>query len=61
MRMNWYYRMLLSYTPIFFVAISSMIFIFFLILNNATRDQYIETNKAILKRTVYNSDSPANC
>jgi len=27
--MNWFYRMILSYTPIFFVAISSMIFIFF--------------------------------
>lgn len=57
MKMNWYYRMILSYTPIFFVAISSMIFIFFLVLNNATRDKYIETNKAILKRTVYNSDA----
>ena len=57
MRMNWYYRMILSYTPIFFVAISSMIFIFFLILNNATKDQYIEMNNAILKRMVYNSDA----
>jgi len=57
MRMNWFYRMILSYTPIFFVAISSMIFMFFLILNNATRAQYIETNKAILKRMVYNSDA----
>lgn len=57
MKMNWYYRMILSYTPIFFVAISSMIFIFFLILNNASEDKYIETNQAILKRTVYNADA----
>jgi hypothetical protein len=55
--MNWYYRLILSYTPIFFVAISSMIFIFFLMLNNATRDQYIETNRAILERMVHNADA----
>ena len=57
MRMNWYYRLILSYTPIFFVTISSMIFIFFLVLNHATKEKYIEMNQAILKRMVYNSDA----
>mgnify|MGYP000097267291 CR=1 FL=1 len=57
MKMNWYYRMMLSYTPIFFVVISSIIFIFFLVLNNASENKYIETNKAILERMVYNTDA----
>jgi two-component system, response regulator YesN len=57
MKMNWYYRMMLSYTPIFFVVISSIIFIFFLVLNNASENKYIETNEAILKRMVYNTDA----
>ncbi len=57
MRMNWFYRMILSYTPIFFVVISSMIFIFFLVLNHASQNKYIETNQAILKRMVYHLDA----
>ncbi|GIQ65379.1 hypothetical protein PACILC2_39470 [Paenibacillus cisolokensis] len=36
LRMNWYYRMMLSYTPIFFVAVSSLIIVFFTMLNNAS-------------------------
>ncbi len=57
MKMNWYYRLMLSYTPIFFVVISSIIFIFFLVLNNASENKYMETNKAILERMVYNTDT----
>lgn len=57
MRMNWFYRMILSYTPIFFVVISSMIFIFFLVLNHASQNKFIETNQAILKRMVYHLDA----
>jgi len=57
MKMNWYYRMILSYAPILFVIISSMIFIFFLVLNNASEKRYIETNQAILDRMVFNTDA----
>jgi two-component system, response regulator YesN len=57
MKMNWYYRMILSYAPILFVIISSMIFIFFLLLNHASEKKYIETNQAILDRMVYNIDA----
>jgi two-component system response regulator YesN len=57
MKMNWYYRMILSYAPILFVIISSMIFIFFLVLNHASENKYIETNKAILERMVFNMDA----
>lgn len=56
MKMNWYYRMMLSYTPIFFVVISSIIFIFFLMLNRDAENQYIDTNQAILERMVHNTD-----
>jgi len=57
MKMNWYYRMILSYAPILFVMISSMIFFFFLVLNNASEKRYIETNQAILDRMVFNADA----
>lgn len=53
---NWFYRMMLSYTPIFFVVISSMIFIFFLVLNNTAENKYRETTEAILERIVHNTD-----
>ncbi len=57
MKMNWYYRMILSYAPILFVIISSMIFIFFLLLNHASEKKYIETNQAILDRMIFNIDA----
>ncbi|GBF72315.1 hypothetical protein PA598K_00555 [Paenibacillus sp. 598K] len=57
MKINWYYRMMLSYTPIFFVVVSSLIFIFFMVLNHASEKKYIETNEAILERMVYNTDA----
>ncbi|GIP50049.1 hypothetical protein J53TS2_36400 [Paenibacillus sp. J53TS2] len=57
MRMNWYYRTILSYAPILFVIISSMIFMIFLALNNASERKYLETNKAILDRIVFNADA----
>lgn len=57
MRMNWYYRTILSYAPILFVIISSMIFMIFLALNNASEKKYLETNKAILDRIVFNADA----
>lgn len=57
MRMNWYYRTILSYAPILFVIISSMIFVIFLALNNASERKYLETNKAILDRIVFNADA----
>lgn len=55
--MNWYYRTLLSYTPIFFVVISSIIFIFFTTLNSSSKNKYIETNEAILQQMVQYTDS----
>ncbi|HZG85397.1 helix-turn-helix domain-containing protein [Paenibacillus sp.] len=57
MKMNWYYRMILSYAPILFVIISSMIFSFFLVLNHASEKKYIETNQAILDRMVFHADA----
>lgn len=57
MKMNWYYRTILSYAPILFVIISSMIFIIFLVLNNASEKKYKETNNAILNRMVFNLDA----
>jgi two-component system response regulator YesN len=57
MKMNWYYRMMLSYTPIFFVVISSIIFVFFMVLNHASENRYIETNRVTLERMVHNTDA----
>jgi len=57
MRMNWYYRMILSYAPILFVIISSLIIGFFMVLNHASENKYIETNQAILERMVYHTDA----
>ncbi|MEV5030197.1 AraC family transcriptional regulator [Paenibacillus sp. LPE1-1-1.1] len=57
MRMNWYYRMMLSYTPIFFVVISSVIVVFFTTLNHATENRYIETNKAIVEQIMQNTEA----
>lgn len=57
MKMSWYYRMMLSYMPIFFVAISSLIFVFFTMLNNSSENKYIETNRAILEQMAQNTDA----
>lgn len=55
--MSWYYRMMLSYTPIFFVVISSVIFVFFTTLNHASENRYIETNKAIVEQMMQNTEA----
>ncbi|MFC0329569.1 helix-turn-helix domain-containing protein [Paenibacillus sepulcri] len=55
--MNWYYRMLLSYTPIFFVVISSIIFVFFTVLNNASENRYMDTNRTIVEQMMRNTDA----
>ncbi|NOU94794.1 helix-turn-helix domain-containing protein [Paenibacillus sp. LMG 31456] len=47
MKMSWYYRMLLSYTPIFFVVISVLIFSFFAVLNDSAQKQIMNTKKVI--------------
>ncbi|MDF2963348.1 MAG: AraC family transcriptional regulator [Paenibacillus sp.] len=47
MKMSWYYRMLLSYTPIFFVVISVLIFSFFAVLNDSAQKQIVKTNEVI--------------
>lgn len=57
MRMNWYYRMMLSYTPIFFVVISSLIVVFFAALNHASKNRYIETNTAIVEQMMKNTEA----
>lgn len=57
MRMNWYYRMMLSYTPIFFVVISSLIVVFFTALNHASKNRYIETNTAIVEQMMKNTEA----
>lgn len=57
MKMNWYFRMMLSYIPIFFVVISAIIIIFFQMLNHASERKFIETNRAILERMVYHTDA----
>jgi hypothetical protein len=56
-KMNVYYRMLLSYAPIFFVAISSLIFVFFTMLNRSSESRYIETNRAIVQQMMENTDA----
>lgn len=56
MRINWYNRMLLSYAPIFFVVISSLIFVFFATLNSSSQDKYIATNEAIIQQMVQYTD-----
>lgn len=57
MKMNWYHRLLLSYTPIFFVVISSIIFAFFMLLNNASEKRFMETNRAMLEEMVFHIDA----
>lgn len=57
MKLNWYYRTLLSYTPIFFVIISSLIFVFFATLSSSSRNEYRETNKAILQQVIQTTDA----
>ena len=57
MKMNWYYRLLLSYTPIFFLIISSLIFVLFTSLNRASKDQYLETNRAIVRQMAHYTDT----
>jgi two-component system response regulator YesN len=47
MKMSWYYKMLLSYTPIFFVVISVLIFSFFAVLNDSAQKQVVKTNEVI--------------
>lgn len=55
--MNWYYRTMLSYAPIFFVVLSSVIFVLFTTLNSASKNQYLETNREILQQLVHYTDA----
>jgi len=48
---------MLSYAPIFFVIISSLIFVYFATLNSSSKNKYLETNKAILQQMVEYTDS----
>jgi two-component system response regulator YesN len=57
MKMNLYYRMLLSYTPIFFVVISVLIFSFFAVLNNSVQKQIVMTNDAIATKVLQGIDA----
>ncbi|GBF77400.1 hypothetical protein PA598K_05948 [Paenibacillus sp. 598K] len=57
MRMSWYYRMMLSYTPIFFIVISSVIFVLFSTLNHQSENRYLETNKAIVGQMMQNTEA----
>ncbi|WP_248926199.1 helix-turn-helix domain-containing protein [Paenibacillus hamazuiensis] len=52
MKMSWYYRVLLSYTPIFFVVISVLIFSFFAQLNASMKKQIDLTDKAIATKVM---------
>ncbi len=56
MKLNWYYRMMLSYTPIFFVVISSVIIVFFTTLNHQSENRYLETNRSIVAQMMKNTE-----
>lgn len=55
--MSWYYRILLSYAPIFFVVISVLIFTFSTILNNSAQNQIELTNQAIAMKVMQSVDT----
>lgn len=55
--MNWYYRVLLSYTPVFFVVISVLIFSFFAELNISMKKQLEMTDRAIATKVMQVVDS----
>jgi two-component system response regulator YesN len=57
MKFNLYYRLLLSYAPIFFVVISMLIFVFFSILNNSAKQQILKTNEVISNQIVQSLDA----
>ncbi len=56
LKLNWYYRMMLSYTPIFFVVISTVIIVFFTTLNHQSENRYIETNRSIVAQMMKNTE-----
>lgn len=57
MKFNLYYRLLLSYAPIFFVVISVLIFVFFSILNKSAKQQIMETNEIMTNQIVQSLDA----
>lgn len=57
MRMNWYYRILLSYAPIFFLVISILIFAFFAALNESAKLQIGLTDEAIATKVMQAVDN----
>lgn len=57
MKMSWYHRMMLSYTPIIYVILSSIIFGLFTMLNLSSDQRYMETNKAIVDQTMKSMES----
>ncbi|ULL15344.1 AraC family transcriptional regulator [Paenibacillus sp. H1-7] len=57
MKMSWYYRILLSYAPIFFLVISVLIFSFFAVLNNSAQEQISWTEEAIATKVMQAVDN----
>ncbi|PZE22833.1 AraC family transcriptional regulator [Paenibacillus xerothermodurans] len=57
MKLSWYYRMLLSYTPIFFVVISILIFSFFAVLSKTAEQQIVTTNQAVAAKILQAIDA----
>ncbi|WP_028552863.1 helix-turn-helix transcriptional regulator [Paenibacillus sp. UNC451MF] len=57
MRMSWYYRILLSYAPIFFLVISILIFAFFAALNESAKGQISLTDEAIATKVMQAVDN----
>ncbi|AEI40807.1 helix-turn-helix domain-containing protein [Paenibacillus mucilaginosus] len=57
MRMNLYYRMLLSYTPIFFVVISVLIFSFYSVFSSSAENQLRMMNEAIAVKVLQAIDA----
>ncbi|TVX99381.1 hypothetical protein [Paenibacillus cremeus] len=57
MKNSLFYRILLSYTPIFFVIISLLIVIFYVKINHASQNQIKHTNELLAQHISRNIDS----
>ncbi|MDF2963955.1 MAG: transcriptional regulator, AraC family, partial [Paenibacillus sp.] len=57
MKNSLFYRILLSYTPIFFVIISLLILIFYVKINHETQNQIKRTNELLAQHISRNIDS----
>ncbi|MCJ7840754.1 helix-turn-helix domain-containing protein [Lederbergia sp. NSJ-179] len=47
MNRNWFYRMLLAYTPVFFIIILILFFIFFQVLNDQSKQEALNINESL--------------